>query len=131
MLEIWGMQSTSSLLSLPGPLWTRVVTSGRVLSIGQIELSCVLMLNWIARNKTVLTLKQRTYSNLKRLKWNCFCMLNWNVRNRTVFDIETVPILNWIVWNITVLTFNILNWIVWIRTIWLNYIAWNRNFFDS
>ena len=41
---------------------------------------------------------------------------------------------NWIVWNRTVLTFNcmwtktilILNWIVWIRTVWLNWIAWNR-----
>ena len=43
--------------------------------------------------------------------------------------------LNWIVWNRAVLTFNcvwiktilILNWIVLIRTVWLNWIAWNRN----
>ena len=33
MLELWGMQSTPSLPSLPGPLWP-----GRILSMGQIEL---------------------------------------------------------------------------------------------
>ena len=38
MLELWGMQSTLSLLSLPGQLWPRVVTSDRVLSMSQIEL---------------------------------------------------------------------------------------------
>ena len=38
MLELWGMQSTPSLPSLPGPLWPRVITPNRVLSIGQIEL---------------------------------------------------------------------------------------------
>ena len=55
-------------------------------------------------------------------------MLNWIVWNKTVLDIETVFMLNWIVWNWTVLTFNcvwtetilILKWIVWIRTVWLN-----------
>ena len=34
MLELWEMQSTPSLLLHPGPLWPRVVTSDRVLSIG-------------------------------------------------------------------------------------------------
>ena len=38
MLELCGMQSTSSLPSLPGPLWSLVVTPERVLSMGQIEL---------------------------------------------------------------------------------------------
>ena len=47
MLELWGMQSTPSLPSLPGPLWPRVEAPDRVLSMGQIELNCVLMLNWI------------------------------------------------------------------------------------
>ena len=45
--------------------------------------------------------------------------------------------LNWIVWNRTVLTINyvgtktilILKWIVWNRTVCLNWIAWNRNVF--
>ena len=44
-LEIWGMQSTPSLPSLPDPLWLGVVTPDRVLSMGQIELKYVLMLN--------------------------------------------------------------------------------------
>ena len=45
MLELWGMQSTPSLPSLPGPLWPGVVAPDRALSMGQIELNCVLMLN--------------------------------------------------------------------------------------
>ena len=59
MLELWGMRSTPSLPSLPGPLWPGVVAPDRVLSMGQIELSCILMLNWIVRNRTVFTLKLR------------------------------------------------------------------------
>ena len=38
MLEILGMCSTPSLLSLPGQLWPRVVAPDRVLLMGQIEL---------------------------------------------------------------------------------------------
>ena len=45
MLELWGMWSTPSLPSLPGLLWLRVVAPDRVLSMGQIELNWVLMLN--------------------------------------------------------------------------------------
>ena len=63
MLELCRMQSPPSLLSLPGPLWPRVVTLDRVLSMGQGELNCVLMLN-----KTVLTTKLYTYAKLNRLK---------------------------------------------------------------
>ena len=47
MLELWGIQSTPSLPSLLGPLWPRVVASDRALSMGQIELNCVLMQNLI------------------------------------------------------------------------------------
>ena len=36
---------TPLLPSLPGPLWSRVVAPDRVLSMGQIELNYVLMLN--------------------------------------------------------------------------------------
>ena len=36
MLELWGIQSTHSLPSLPCPLWPGVVVPDRVLSIGQI-----------------------------------------------------------------------------------------------
>ena len=53
MLELWGMQSTSSLPLLAGPLWSGVVAPERVLSMGQIELNCLLMLNWIIWNTTV------------------------------------------------------------------------------
>ena len=45
MLELWGMQSTSLLPSLPGPLWPGVVAPDRVLSMGQIELNCDTKLN--------------------------------------------------------------------------------------
>ena len=39
MLELWGMQSTPLLPSLPSPLWPGVVTHDRVLSMGQIEIN--------------------------------------------------------------------------------------------
>ena len=45
MLELWGMRRTPSLPSLPGPLWLEVVAPDRVLSMGQIELNCILILN--------------------------------------------------------------------------------------
>ena len=50
MLEFWGMQSTPLLPSLPSPLLPGVVAPDRVLPMGQIELNCVLILNWIAWN---------------------------------------------------------------------------------
>ena len=50
MLELWGIWSTSSLPSLPGPFQPRVVAPARVLSMGQIELNLVIMLNWIVWN---------------------------------------------------------------------------------
>ena len=55
IVELWGMQSTLSLPLLPGPLWPGVVAPDRVLSMGQIELNCVHMLNWIVWNRTVFT----------------------------------------------------------------------------
>ena len=39
------MQGIPSLPLLPGPLWSGVVVPDRVLSMGQIELNCVFMLN--------------------------------------------------------------------------------------
>ena len=45
MLKLWGMWSTPSLPSLLGPLWLGVVLPNRALSMGQIEVKCVLMLN--------------------------------------------------------------------------------------
>ena len=34
MLELWGMQSTPSLPSIPGPFWLEVVAPDRVQSMG-------------------------------------------------------------------------------------------------
>ena len=45
MLELWGMQSASSLSFLISASWPGVVAPDRVLCMGQIELKCVLMLN--------------------------------------------------------------------------------------
>ena len=93
------------MLSLAGALWAGVVATYRVLSMDQINLNCIIMLNWVAWNWTVLIFKLRTYAQLNYLQWNCFCILNWIVWNRTVFDIETLLTLNWIVWNRTVYMF--------------------------
>ena len=53
MLELWGMRNAHSLPSLTGSLWPGMVTPDMVLSMCQIELNCVLILNWIAKNETV------------------------------------------------------------------------------
>ena len=53
ILELWGMQSTPLLPLLPGPHWPRVVVPERILCVGQIELKCVLKLDWIVWNRTV------------------------------------------------------------------------------
>ena len=45
ILELWGIQSSPSLQSLPGPLWPGVVALDRVLSSGQIELCTYAKLN--------------------------------------------------------------------------------------
>ena len=103
MPQLWGMQSTPSLPSISGPLWPREVAP----DMGQIELNCVLMLNWIGWDGTILTFKLQTYVELNRLKWNCFCKLIWIVWNRTVLTFNCVKtkntlILNWNVWNRTI-----------------------------
>ena len=82
------MQSTPSLPSLLGPLWPRVVAPHRVLPIGQIELNCILMLNWTGWNRTVLTCKLPTYAQLilNWIVWTWSVWLNWIAWHRTVFD---------------------------------------------
>ena len=94
MVECWEMQSTLSLPSLPVPLWLGVLAPDRVLSMGQIELNSVLMLNWIAWNRIILTFNQHTYAILncskqKFLHLNYVFMLNWIVLNETVCVCET------------------------------------------
>ena len=91
MLELWGMWSTPSLPSLPGPLWPGVVTPGRVLSIE------------ISKNRNKLC----TYAKLNGLKWNCLRILNWIVWNKTILHSnerkqKTILRLNWIILNRTV-----------------------------
>ena len=93
MTDHWRMQNSPSLPLLPGSLWSRVVAPDRALSMGQIELNCTLMINWIAWNRIVLTFGLRTRARLNSWKWISFYL-------------ETVIRLNWIVWNRTVLTFN-------------------------
>ena len=53
ILELWRMCSIPSLPSLSAPPRPGVIAPDRVLSMGQIELICVFMLNWIIWNKTV------------------------------------------------------------------------------
>ena len=57
MLELWGMWSKPSLPLLPGPLWPGMVAPDRAISMGQIELNCILMLNWIVWNTTVFYIR--------------------------------------------------------------------------
>ena len=45
MLVLWGIRRTPSLASLLDQLWPGLVVIDRVLSMGQIELNCVLILN--------------------------------------------------------------------------------------
>ena len=67
MLEFWGMRNTPSLPLILGPLWLRVVAPDKVLSMVQIELSCVLTLNWVVRNRTVFDI-ETVYLSLTKLK---------------------------------------------------------------
>ena len=64
--ELLGMWSTPSLPLLSDPLWPGVVAPNKVLSLG--KKNCILMLNWITWNRTVLTFKLRTYTKLNCLK---------------------------------------------------------------
>ena len=45
MQTFWGMQSTPLLTLLPGHLWPGVVVPNMVLSMGEREVNCVLLLN--------------------------------------------------------------------------------------
>ena len=93
MQELWGMRSTPSF-----PLLPRVEALDRVLSVGQKEPNCVLMLNWQT--------------------WNRSFILTDYLCKTQLFEKEMF-------WHLTVWTkaILILNWIGWIRTVWLNWIA--------
>ena len=47
VLELWGMRSIPSLLSLPGPLWPGVVAPDKGPIYGLNRTKSILMLNWI------------------------------------------------------------------------------------
>ena len=90
MLEIWGMQSTSSLPFLKGTAWHGEVAPGRVLSKGQIELnhgSVSLMLLYLT-----VYLSKTEWLEME-LFWNVnfVFMLNWIVWKRDVFYIKSEP----------------------------------------
>ena len=66
MLELWGMQYTPSLPSLPDRLWLGAVAPDRVLSVGQTEL------NRGFESLLFFALKLRIYAKLNCLKQNSF-----------------------------------------------------------
>ena len=61
------MWNTPLLPLLPGQLWPGVVAPDRVLSLGQIGLNSVLMLNWIIWNRSVYMYKMDLA--LDNLQW--------------------------------------------------------------
>ena len=68
MLELWRMWSNPLLPLLPGPHWPKVAAPDRDLSLGQIELNSILILNWIVWNRTVYMYKNGFgIYNLQRL----------------------------------------------------------------
>ena len=115
MLELWGTQSTPILPQLPGPLWPGVVVPDRVLSMGQIELNCVFMLNWISWNWTFLTFKLHTYA--KGIVWN-----------RTAYMFKMDLALNNLIWLMChktkyqshlIIFHELKMWIIWMRHFWV------------
>ena len=100
ILELWGMRSTPSLRLLPGPLWPRVVAPDRALSMCLIELSCVLMLNWIVWNETVFW------------HWNYVLMLNW-IETQAWLQKECYNFVPFSLWPSSSSDLNLLDYFVW------------------
>ena len=78
MVELWGIQSTPLLPSLPGPLCRGMVAPCKVLPMDQIELNCGIMLNWIVWNRTVYTYKTGLVSN--NLQWLMCHQTKWKTQ---------------------------------------------------
>ena len=75
MLELWRMRDTPLLPSLPGPFWFGIVALDRVLSMLQIVLNCIIMLNWIVWNRTVFMYETDFalnvwYAKMVDMPWN-------------------------------------------------------------
>ena len=88
MLEFWGMRSTSSLPSLPGPLWPKLFAPDRMLYMGQIELNSELMLNWVIWNRTVFVCSTELFEIELFFDIECVLMVKWNIWNRTVLTFK-------------------------------------------
>ena len=87
MLKLGWMWIIPILPSLPGSLWPGAVVSDRVLSMGQIELNSVFVLNWIVWNRHFWHL-------------NSVFKLNWIVWNITVYMYRIKLALNRLQWLI-------------------------------
>ena len=77
MLKLWGIRSTPSLPSLPGPLWPGVLAPDRVLSMGQIEVFGIQIVYFNVYTER----KQITYAKLNWLEYNSLiiwlCVNKW------------------------------------------------------
>ena len=102
MQELWGMRSTPSSPLLPCPIWTEVVVPDRVLSMDQIELNCVLMLNWIFWNRIIMTFLCQT----ELLEIELFLRSKLFSRQTELFEIELYICIT------MELSFNNLQWLI-------------------
>ena len=122
MLELWAMQSTPLLPSLPGPFWRGVGAPNKVLSMGQIELNFILFQNWLFLNRTVFDIEtvhvlnwifkvelfwqlnvsgqNYTYTKMNCLNSNCLTKLN-SLELKCFWELNWVLPLNWVVLNRT------------------------------
>ena len=122
----WGPSNAGALGNVEYPLvaivpWSTMSTnkcpwydSNRVLSMGQTELNCAIIINWNAWNWTVFV-----------------CQTELFQIELFFFYIETLPSHNLIDWNRIILTFNSIKTILILNLFELqqNLIAWNRNAF--
>ena len=119
MLELWGMQSTPSLPSLSGLLWSGVVAPDRVLSMGQIEqkLCTYAKLNCLIKNcfekfkKMFIFIKMD--SVLNNLQWLICHKLNQTKPiNRWSRSFKNIFVFDRIAWNHTTKLF-VLRIVIW------------------
>ena len=64
------MRNAPSSPSLSGPLWPGMVVPDRVLCMGQIALNCVLIWNWIVRNRTGFGINNLQWLRCHKTKLN-------------------------------------------------------------
>ena len=70
------MQTTPSLLLLPASRWPGIVAPDKVLPMSQMELNCVLMLNWIVWDRTILKFNCVNKKSYIYTKLNCLKLLS-------------------------------------------------------